>query len=201
MLWNKPTQYTNSPGTLFYPNAPANPPDTRPHPILFSAYSSINIPIRQNYLPEMNQSNQAQTKTEKAPQPGTVYHINLDPPNPTVQQSPQQTTQIIPQSSHKGQVSMEKITDRSGYHIEIKHDDRKDVRASQPSQSHIPEGLVYTTPLRHIPMHSGVIPQSSPQANKGGSITQGYAGRPPANPQQIQQQPQTQIHYPRHHYQ
>lgn len=97
---------------------------------------------------------------------------------------------------------MEKMNERGGYHIEIKHDDRKDVRSSggpPPQQTHMAQdGLVYTNSIRHIPM--GVMPIAQNPGNKPptGSITQGYANRPSnlPPPQQMGQQ----VHYPRHRY-
>lgn len=226
VLWNKRPQFTNNiSGTLFHPNnATTNPPDNRPHhPIIFPSYGNIAIPIRQNYnmvdVPQQGSQNSNQQPKEKNP-PSNIYHINLDPPNQPQQQQqpPPQQSQVIGQT-HKSitqsQITMEKLNERgpppgSGYHIEIKHDDRKDIIRGvgpppQSTQPHIPEGHVYNTTVRHIPMHTNVltIPQSqAQQPNKpSGNIThrEGYAHRMPNAPPPQQPQP-GQIHYPRHRY-
>ncbi|XP_021698466.1 basic proline-rich protein isoform X1 [Aedes aegypti] len=215
VLWNK-SQYC-PPGTLFYPaNAPQPPnqPDTRqPQPqIIYPPYQGgLPMSIRQSYQVDLApQPGPAPPGPQKAPElikpgpgpgpaPGNVYHITLDqhgmpqpPPNPG---PPPQLKAI----------TIEKIPQDRGvpYHIELKHDDRKDLRQPQPPPqqpppptTHLPEGIVYNPALRPggIPMHAIASNQQMP---KGGSITQGY---PPARPQQMPNPQQAQIHYQRHRY-
>lgn len=190
---------------------------------MFNSYGNV-IPIRQGYnmvdiSPQpTNQSSNQQPK-DKNP-PSNVYHINLDPPNQQQQQQPppQQQAQVMSQQTHKSmaqsQITMEKLNERgpppgSGYHIELKHDDRKDIvrgigpSSQPPNQPHISEGHVYNTTVRHHQIHTSVLPIQQPQGQQpnkpSGSITQGYAHRLPNAPPPQQPQP-GQIHYPRHRY-
>ncbi|XP_062543517.1 basic salivary proline-rich protein 1 isoform X2 [Armigeres subalbatus] len=207
------------PGTLFYPtNAPQPPnqPDNRqPQPqIIYPPYQgNLAIPIRQSYHVDIPpQQGPALPAPQKAPElikqgpgpgpaPGNVYHITLDQ-----QGMPQPPQNPGPPPQLKA-ITIEKVPQDRGvpYHIEMKHDERKDMRQPQPPPqqpqppTHLPEGIVYNSALRPggIPMHAIASNQQMP---KGGSITQGY---PPARPQQIPnpQQPQPpQIHYQRHRY-
>ncbi|GAB0100723.1 basic salivary proline-rich protein 1 [Sergentomyia squamirostris] len=135
VLWNKPTQqYTNAPGTLFFPTSNT---ETRNQSIIYPSYSTnLNIPqqnLRQSYHVEMGQQAQAQIKSEM-----TVKPIS----------SGQQQQQQQQQRNHQSQVTLEKIPERGQnpgqtYH----HDERKDIRAPPP-------GIVYTTQ----PMRPGQIP-------------------------------------------
>ncbi|XP_065074135.1 basic salivary proline-rich protein 2 isoform X2 [Ochlerotatus camptorhynchus] len=204
------------PGTLFYPSnppPPPNPQDNRqPQPqIIYPPYQgNLAMPIRQSYHVDIPpQQGPPPPAPQKAPElgkagpgPGNVYHITLDQ-----QGMPQPPQNPGPPPQLKA-ITIEKISqDRCvPYHIELKHDDRKDLRQPQPppqqpppQTGHLPEGIVYNSALRPggIPMHAIASNQQMP---KGGSITQGY---PPARPPPISnpQQPQPpQIHYQRHRY-
>ncbi|KXJ74229.1 hypothetical protein RP20_CCG014115 [Aedes albopictus] len=207
------------PGTLFYPaNAPQPPnqPDNRQPPqpqIIYPPYQGgLPMSIRQSYHVDLaSQQGPVPPGPQKAPElikpgpgpgpaPGNVYHITLDQ-----QGMPQPPQNPGPPPQLKA-ITIEKIPQDRGvpYHIELKHDDRKDLRQpqqppQQPPTTHIPEGMVYNSALRPagIPMHAIAANQQMP---KGGSITQGY---PPARPQQmpnLQQPPAPQIHYQRHRY-
>ncbi|XP_055631586.1 uncharacterized protein LOC129771690 isoform X2 [Toxorhynchites rutilus septentrionalis] len=207
------------PGTLFYPSnqPPPNPQDNRqPQPqIIYPPYQgNIAMPIRQAYhvdiTPQQGPPPQGPPKvSEVKPGPvpgstsGNVYHITLDqqgiPQGPT-QQNPGPPPQLKA-------ITIEKIPQDRGvpYHIELKHDDRKDIRQTQPPpqqppqpSTHLPEGIVYSSALRAgaIPMHAIAANQQMPK----GSITQGYPqSRPPPIPNTVPQQP-TQMHYQRHRY-
>lgn len=203
------------PGPLFYPSnpqPPQNPQDNRQPPpqIIFPPYQgNLTMPIRQSYHVDMPPQQGPQPPApQKVPElgkagpgPGNVYHITLDQ-----QGMPQPPQNPGPPPQLKA-ITIEKIPQDRGvpYHIELKHDDRKDLRQPQPppqqpppQTSHLPEGIVYNSALRPggIPMHAIASNQQMP---KGGSITQGY---PPARPPPISnpQQPQPQIHYQRHRY-
>ncbi|XP_058459539.1 uncharacterized protein LOC131435546 isoform X2 [Malaya genurostris] len=205
------------PATLFYSTGappPPNPQENRQAPtqIIYPSYQGnmAPMPIRQPYHvdlppqqgppPSTSQKAPELVKSAQAPPPGNVYHITLDQHgNPQPAQNPGPPPQLKA-------ITIEKIPQDRGvpYHIELKHDDRKDMRQVQqpppqpPQQTtHLPEGIVYTSALRPgaIPMHAIATNQ---QMQKGGSITQGYPPvRPPpiANPQQS-----TQMHYQRHRY-
>ncbi|XP_058831534.1 basic salivary proline-rich protein 3 isoform X2 [Topomyia yanbarensis] len=205
------------PATLFYPTgAPPqqNPQDNRQPQtqIIYPSYQGnmAPMPIRQPYHvdlppqqgppPSTSQKGPDMNKPVQAPPPGNVYHITLDQHG-----NPQPTQNPGPPPQLKA-ITIEKIPQDRGvpYHIELKHDDRKDMRQVQqpPPQSsqqttHLPEGIVYTSALRPgvIPMHAIASNQQMP---KGGSITQGY---PPVRPPPITnpQQP-SQMHYQRHRY-
>ncbi|XP_055686580.1 adenylate cyclase, terminal-differentiation specific [Lutzomyia longipalpis] len=137
VLWNKPTQqYTNAPGTLFFPTN-QNPSETRNQSIIYPNYTAnLSIPqqnLRQGYHVEMGQPGQGQIKGEMTVKPIASA------------QSQQQQQQ---QRNHQSQVTLEKIPERGQaqgptYH----HDERKDIRAPPP-------GIVYTTQ----PMRPGQMP-------------------------------------------
>lgn len=134
----EPTQqYTNAPGTLFFPTANQNPAETRNQSIIYPNYTTnLNMPqqnLRQSYHVEMGQPGQGQMKGEMTVKPIASA------------QAPPQSQQ---QRNHQSQVTLEKISERAPaqaptYH----HDERKDIRAPPP-------GIVYTTQ----PMRPGQIP-------------------------------------------
>ncbi|XP_059613485.1 uncharacterized protein LOC132259749 [Phlebotomus argentipes] len=136
VLWNKPTQqYTNAPGTLFFPTANQSPVEPRNQSIIYPNYSAnLSMPqqnLRQSYHVEMAPG-QGQMKGEMTVKPIGAGQV---PPQP-------------PQRNHQSQVTLEKIPERapaqaSAYH----HDERKDIRAPPP-------GIVYTTQ----PMRPGQMP-------------------------------------------
>ncbi|XP_055611472.1 G protein pathway suppressor 2-like isoform X2 [Uranotaenia lowii] len=211
------------PGTMFYPTSAPPPPQPNPQDnrsvpqpqIIYPNYQgNIAMPMRQSYHVEMTPQPGPPQPSQKAPElvkpgpgpgsaPANVYHITLDQ-----QGIPQPPTNPGPPPQLKA-ITIEKIPQDRGvpYHMELKHDDRKDMRQSQPPPqqppptTHLPEGIVYTSALRPgaIPIHAIA---SSQQMPKGGSITQGY---PPTRPPPIAAQPQhqpppAQIHYQRHRY-
>ncbi|XP_053687458.1 G protein pathway suppressor 2 [Sabethes cyaneus] len=212
VLWNK-SQYC-PPGTLFYPTGappPPNPQDNRQPQQTQIIYPYQSIPIRQPCLIEIPPQQGHPQALQKAPElvkpvpasaPGNVYHITLDQHG-----NPQPAPNPGPPPQLKA-ITIEKIPQDRGvpYHIELKHDDRKDMRQAQPpppqppqQTTHLPEGIVYTSAMRPgaIPMHAIASNQQMP---KGGSITQGYPPvRPPPIANPSQQQP-TQMHYQRHRY-
>lgn len=212
VLWNK-SQYCQ-PGTIFYPSNPPlqNPQDnrqTQPQIIYPPYQGNLPMPMRQSYHVDIPQQQgppppvpQKVPELGKAgPGSGNVYHITLDQ-----QGMPQPPQNPGPPPQLKA-ITIEKIPQDRGvpYHIELKHDDRKDLRQPLTSQqpppqtSHLPEGIVYNSALRQggIPMHAIA---SNQQMSKGGSITQGYPpARPPPIPNPQQPQP-PQIHYQRHRY-
>lgn len=161
-------QYTNAPGTLFYPSINAQP-DSRGQSIIYPNYpGNINMPLRQygNSIsppPQNHSQQQMQSKndTSKGSTQSNMYHINLEQ-----QQSVQQ------HKSHPSQgqpISIEKISDR--YHMEMKHDDRKDVRFSHgqaqpppqgppPTQQHLGDLYSNLRPIQ-LPLHSIPLQQNT----------------------------------------
>lgn len=207
------------PGTLFYPTNAPPPPSSQdnrqPQPqIIYQPYQgNLAMPIRQSYHVDIQPQQGPPPAPQKAselvksgpvpgPSPNNVYHITLDQ-----QGIPQPAQNPGPPPQLKA-ITIEKIPQDRGvpYHMELKHDERKDLRSTQPPPpqpppptTHLPEGIVYTSALRPgaIPMHAIASNQQMP---KGGSITQGY---PPTRPPPISNAPQpqpSQLHYQRHRY-
>lgn len=130
---------------------------------MYPSYNpNLNIPppIRQNYhieVPQPPPSN-PQVHSQKADsqqKSAQVYHINLDLPLMPPQGGPpggQNPPPNLP-PQHKSQVTMEKVPDRSGYHVEVKLD---------PSQQ-----IVHTSLLPGMPIHPTVmqIPANQSQVN------------------------------------
>ena len=106
-----------------------------------------------------NQTQHLKAEQKKNHQNAQIYHINLDqsPQSSQSQQQQQQQQMVQQQQQHKVHVQSQQgpPPDRS-YHMEMKHDDRKDGRG--PVQGHIPEGMVYISPRPGIPpIHPNVM--------------------------------------------
>lgn len=176
---------------------------------------------QQQQQPQQQQSSQNQHMKVDSKSNAQVYHITLD--QPQQQQISQQQQQQ--QQQHKSHSQNQQPPQDRGYHLEIKHDDRKDARIVQQQQpsSHISEGIVYTSMRPGMPpIHSTVMTLPPNQqgvinlfffnfdymflidiclqnAKPGGSITQGYPNR--AAGSQGPPPPQaSQMHYQRHRY-
>ncbi|XP_026473805.1 uncharacterized protein LOC113377640 [Ctenocephalides felis] len=196
VLWNKPSQYTNPPGTPFYQVAPPMSTDNRPTQMIYSTYAPKLQVISHRPEPNIRQAQNyhIDLKQEPGKASTSVYHINVDP-KPTISDQNMHMSLSMPEKM---------ITDRN-YHIDLKHDERKmqqQERTGYIDKNLAPHGLAVAPPQQSQetivysrPMHGGGMPiTNSPQNQKTGSITSGYPIRPP----NAQQNPP--MLYPRHRY-
>jgi len=178
---SEPPQYTHNPGTLFYPNQSSQQPpqDGRGQSIIYPTYAPKitpilnyvevmppNVPfVGENVAAVLQVAKQLDKNGQQGGQP-QMFHINLEQPKRDgLQRPPQMPPNHMTHKQHQ-EMQMDKMADLGGYHPQMKHDDRKDVRLAQhnmghqqlPPQSHLSDGNVYTSSsIRSMPLHSTVM--------------------------------------------